>query len=114
MSNTDVTTTTGSGTLPASGDVLRAGMNGAAIAGAWTGIYEVMRVRNGETSSDEAVRATATSAAIGAGAGAVANVVAHVARNVPMLGLAAIAAGALIYATQPKKAASVAKEEPAA
>ncbi|OLS42340.1 hypothetical protein BV509_20675 [Rhodovulum sulfidophilum] len=82
---------------------MQAGLTGAAIAGTWTGMYELVRVRNKETTGREALRATANSAAIGAGAGAVAHVVSHVARSVPILGLAVLAAGVLYAANAAKK-----------
>lgn len=90
--------------LPGGGAVMRAGFSGAAIAGAWTGIYEAVRVRNGEISSEDAVRTTLNSAAIGAGAGTVATVVGHVARSMPLLALAGAAVGLIYLANQSAKA----------
>lgn len=89
--------------LPAGNQIVRAGLSGAAVAGTWTGIYEAMRVRNGEIGTDEAVRTTVNSVAIGAGAGAVAQVVGQVARSIPLLALAVAAAGVLYLANQPKR-----------
>lgn len=91
------------GVLPNGGDLLKAGASGAAIAGTWTAIGEVMRVRNGDATPEEAVRTTANSVAIGAGAGAIAHVVSHAARQIPLLGLAAVAAAVLIYTNRPKE-----------
>lgn len=92
--------------VPAGGDILRAGVSGAAIAGTWTAIYEAMRVRNNEITTEEAVRTTAASAAIGAGAGAVAHVASQAARSVPILGLAALAAVVLYLMSPARKPAS--------
>lgn len=86
--------------FPTGAQLVRAGLSGAAIAGTWTGIYEAMRVRNGEIGSDEAVQTTLNSAVIGAGAGAVAQLVGQVARSVPLLALAAAAAGVLYLVNQ--------------
>lgn len=97
------------GLAPSGSQILRAGVSGAAIAATWTGIYEIMRVRAGETTPQEAMRATASSALIGAGAGAITNVVANVARSVPILGLAALAVGALYFASKSKRAAETKK-----
>ncbi|MEM1312948.1 MAG: hypothetical protein AAGI51_00225 [Pseudomonadota bacterium] len=96
------------------GDVVRAGLSGAAIAGVWTGIYETMRVRNGEIDSQEAIRTTMSSTAIGAGAGAVATIVGHVARGMPVLALAGAAAGLIYLANQSAGASSAPKERSAA
>lgn len=82
------------GLLPSLGSVARAGVNGAAITAAWTGINETVRVRKGETTREEAIRATANSAVIGAGAGAAATIASSVARAIPLVGLVALAAGA--------------------
>lgn len=92
--------------VPNGSQILRAGVSGAAIAGTWTAIYETMRVRNNEITTEEAIRTTATSAAIGAGAGAVAHIASHVARGVPILGLAAVAAIVLYLASTSTKPAS--------
>lgn len=89
--------------MPSGTQILRAGVNGAAITGAWTAINEGIRVRNGQTTTDAAMRATANSAAIGAGAGAVATLAAHLARNAPVLGLVALAAGVLYFARSSRK-----------
>ncbi|MBN9673485.1 hypothetical protein [Roseibium aggregatum] len=78
-------------------EVVRAGLSGAAITGTWTGINEAIRFRNKETTGDEALRATANSAAIGAAAGAVAQIASHFARSVPLFGLAVVAAGVGAY-----------------
>jgi uncharacterized membrane protein YfcA len=90
--------------LPTAGQVARAGVSGAAIAGAWTGVNEAIRARNGEMTTDEAIRTTVNSAAIGAGAGAVAQIASHVARALPPFGLAVVAIGvaALYFANQRK------------
>lgn len=96
--------------VPSGNQIFRAGVSGAAIAGTWTAIYETMRVRNNEITAEEAIRTTATSAAIGAGAGAVAHIAAHLARGVPILGLGAVAALVLYLVSTPKKPASAAKE----
>jgi len=95
--------------MPTGTEVLRAGANGAAIAGTWTAIYEGMRLRGGEVSADEAIRATASSAAIGAGAGAVTHIASNLARRVPILGLAALALGVVYFthaSTRPAPAAA--------
>lgn len=92
--------------FPNGGDLAKAAASGAAIAGTWTAINEVMRVRHGEASPEEAVRTTASSVAVGAGAGAIAHVVSHAARQMPLLGLAAIAAAVLIYANRPHETGS--------
>lgn len=89
--------------LPTTTQIVRAGVNGAAITGAWTAINEIIRPRNDQTSADAAMRATASSAAIGAGAGAVAALTSHVARNAPVLGLVALAAGVLYFANGARK-----------
>lgn len=94
--------------MPSGAEVLRAGANGAAIAGTWTAIYEGVRLRGGEVSADEAIRATASSAAIGAGAGAVTHIASNLARRVPILGLAALALGVVYFthaSTRPAPAA---------
>ncbi|PZX22099.1 hypothetical protein H9N28_11120 [Rhodobacter capsulatus] len=91
--------------MPSTTQILRAGVNGAAITGAWTAINEGIRVRNGQTTTDAALRATANSAAIGAGAGAVATLASHLARNAPALGLVALAAGVIYFARSSRKAA---------
>ena len=91
--------------MPSTTQIVRAGVNGAAITGAWTAINEGIRVRNGQTTTDAAMRATANSAAIGAGAGAVATLATHLARNAPMLGLVALAAGVLYFAHSSRKPA---------
>ncbi|TKD14468.1 hypothetical protein FBT96_18260 [Rhodobacter capsulatus] len=91
--------------MPSTTQIVRAGMNGAAITGAWTAINEGIRVRNGQTTTDAAMRATANSAAIGAGAGAVATLASHLARNAPVLGLVALAAGVLYFANSSRKPA---------
>ena len=91
------------GRVPSGDQIIRASVSGAAIAGAWTGVYEAIRVRNDEITAEEALRATASSAAIGAGAGAIAVVASHVARSMPLLGLAARAASALYLASSAKK-----------
>lgn len=92
--------------VPSGGAVVRAGLSGAAIAGAWTGIHEAIRVRNGEIGSEEAVRTTLNSAAIGAGAGTVATVVGHAARSMPLLALAGAAIGLIYLANQSPRAAT--------
>ncbi|KPQ22185.1 MAG: hypothetical protein HLUCCA24_00445 [Rhodobacteraceae bacterium HLUCCA24] len=97
--------------VPSGGAVLRAGLSGAAIAGVWTGIYETIRVRNGEIGSEEAVRTTLNSAVIGAGAGTVATVVGHVARSMPLLALAGAAVGLIYLANQSPKAATATTAE---
>jgi hypothetical protein len=104
------------GLLPSAGQVARAGASGAAIAGAWTGINETIRARNGEIETDEAVRTTVDSAAIGAAAGAVASVASHVARSLPPLGLAllALGVGALYISNARRPAAPAGDAEPAA
>lgn len=96
--------------VPSGNQIFRAGVSGAAIAGTWTAIYETMRVRNNEITMEQAIRTTASSAAIGAGAGAVAHVAAHLARGVPILGLGALAALVLYLVSTPKKPASAAAE----
>ena len=90
--------------VPTTHAILRAGASGAAIAGTWTGVHEAVRVRNREASVDEAVRATAGSAAVGAAAGAEAQVATHVARRVPLAGLAVVAIGlGALYLSQSGK-----------
>ncbi len=98
------------GMFPATDTIVRAGLNGAAITGAWTAINEVIRLRNNEITADEALRSTGNSAAIGAGAGAVATIASHVARNAPVLGLALLAAGVFFFANRAKKAAEAPAE----
>ncbi|MFP4044897.1 MAG: hypothetical protein ACLFTP_10075 [Rhodosalinus sp.] len=100
--------------VPSGGAVLRAGLSGAAIAGVWTGIYETIRVRNGEIGSEEAVRTTLNSAAIGAGAGTVATIVGHVARSMPLLALAGAAIGLIYLANQSHRVPSATPEDDAA
>ena len=104
------------GLLPSAGQVARAGASGAAIAGAWTGVNEAMRVSNGEITTDEAVRTTVNSAAIGAAAGAVAQIASHVARSLPPFGLAVLAfgVGALYLANQRKPETAAAQDDPPA
>lgn len=97
--------------VPSGGAVVRAGLSGAAIAGAWTGIHEAIRVRNGEISSEEAVRTTLNSAAIGAGAGTVATVVGHVARSMPLLALAGAAVGLVYLANQAPKTSATTDDD---
>jgi len=93
---------------------IRAGVSGAAIAGAWTGVNEAIRVRHGEVTAEEALRATATSAAVGAAAGTVAHVATQIARSVPLLGLAAIALGlGAVYVSQAGKPAAPGADDPA-
>lgn len=93
--------------IPNAGEILRASASGAAIAGTWTAIYETMRVRNKEITAEEAIRYTANSAAVGAGAGAVAHIASQVARNIPLLGLAALAAGVVYIASTSHQAGPV-------
>ncbi|PTQ71889.1 hypothetical protein [Celeribacter persicus] len=104
-SKLNLTQATQPGTLPDASQIMRSGVNGAAITGAWTAINETIRVRNGEITTEEAVKATANSAAIGAGAGAVASVASHIARSIPLSSLALIAlgAGVLYLSKQSKK-----------
>lgn len=91
--------------LPDTGEVVRAGVSAAAITGVWTGIQQSIRVRDGEITTPEAVRATANSAAVGAAAGVVAQIASHAARSVPLLGLAALAVGvgAIYFANVSKR-----------
>ena len=93
--------------MPTASQVVRAGASGAAIAAAWTGVNETMRVRNHEITTDEAVRTTVNSAAIGAAAGAVAQVASTVARGLPPLGLALLALGVgVVYFSNSRKPAA--------
>ena len=85
------------GMVPNGADLLKAGASGAAIAGTWTAISEAKRVRAGEATPADAVRATANSAAIGLGAGTVAHLVSHAVRQMPFLGLAMVAAAVVFY-----------------
>ena len=97
---------------PDGGELLRASVSGAAIAGSWAAIYEAIRVRNNEITAEEAVRITVGSAAVGAGAGAVAQIASHVARSIPLLGLAALAAGVVYFAsTSPGSAPASVKDD---
>lgn len=101
--------------VPSAGQIARAGASGAAIAGAWTGVNEAMRARNGEITADEVVRTTVNSAAIGAAAGAVAQIASHMARSLPPVGLALLAfgVGAMYFANQRKPdPASAPDDEP--
>lgn len=102
------------GLLPSAGQVARAGASGAAIAGAWTGVNEAMRASNGEITTEEAMRTTVNSAAIGAAAGAVAQIASHVARSLPPVGLAVLAfgVGALYFANQRKPDSAAAEGDP--
>ncbi len=99
MNNSNGAALPPNGAIPPTGEILRAGASGAAIAGTWTAIYETVRVRNNEITADEAIQATAKSAVVGAGAGAVAHLASHIARSVPMIGLAALAIGAVYFAS---------------
>ncbi|MGD9919027.1 MAG: hypothetical protein AB7U46_13495 [Paenirhodobacter sp.] len=110
MATTSSTDVSDTGTLPTTDEVIRAGINGAAIAAAWTAASEVMRVRNGECTTQEALQTTVNSAVIGAGAGAVASAASHVARAMPIWGLALVVlgAGAVYLSGKPRAPSAVA------
>ena len=87
--------------IPSGPYLLSAGAAGAMIAGGWTAFSDVLRVRDQEIASEEAIYHTLRSAALGAGAGLLIGAAAHVARTHPLTGVAAVlavGAGALYLA----------------
>jgi hypothetical protein len=60
-----------------------------------TGVMEMARVKQGEISTDEAIRNLVKSSAQGAATMVVASVAAHVVRSHPVFGLAALAAAGI-------------------
>jgi ABC-type Mn2+/Zn2+ transport system permease subunit len=99
---------------------LRAGAAGAMVAGGWTAFSDILRVRDQEITSREAISHVVRNAALGAGAGVLIGAAAHLARAYPVTGVAAVlavGAGALYLAgrtrTQSDQAASPSPSESA-
>lgn len=100
--------------LPSVASVVQAGAFGAALGGIGTGVSELARVKQGEISSDEAIRNIVKSSAQGATTMAVASVAGHMVRAHPVVGIVVLAAagiGALTVLSnvKPKKKTAVAK-----
>ena len=106
--------------VPSGQYFLRAGAAGAMVAGGWTAFSDVLRVRDQEITSQEAISRAIRNAALGAGAGVLIGASAHLARAYPVTGVAAVlavGAGALYLAgrtrTQSDQAASPSPSESA-
>ena len=87
--------------IPPGPYLLRAGAAGAVIAGGWTAFSDVLRVRDQEIASTDAIYHTIRNAALGAGAGVLIGAAAHFARTHPLTSVAtvlAVGAGALYLA----------------
>lgn len=100
--------------LPSVASVVQAGAFGAALGGIGTGVSELARVKQGEISSDEAIRNIVKSSAQGATTMAVASVAGHMVRAHPVVGIVVLAAagiGALTVLSnvKPKKKTAGAK-----
>lgn len=92
--------------VPSGPYFLRAGAAGAMVAGGWTAFSDVLRVRDQEITSQEAISHVVRNAALGAGAGVLIGAAAHLARAYPVTGVAAVlavGAGALYLAGRTRK-----------
>ncbi|MEG6508989.1 hypothetical protein V6C03_08395 [Methyloligella sp. 2.7D] len=104
----------GGAAIPAGPMLVRSAAAGAMIAGGWTAVTDLRRMRDDEISRDEAIKHTLCNTAFGAGAGVLLGSAAHLARNYPLAGVAVVLAagsGALYLAGQ-KKAKAENGEEP--
>lgn len=93
--------------MPSGAYLVRAGAAGAMVAGGWTAFSDVLRVRNHEITSQEAISRAVKNAALGAGAGAFIGAASHLARTYPLMGVAAVlaaGAGALYVAGRAQEA----------
>lgn len=81
--------------LPSVGTIVQAGAFGAALGGMTTGVMEMARVKQGEITSDEAIRNVVKSSAQGAATMAVASVASQVVRSHPVFGIIALAAAGI-------------------
>ena len=76
------------------------------VASGWTAFSDVLRVRDQEITSREAISHVVRNAALGAGAGVLIGAAAHLARSYPLTGVVAVLAvgtGALYLAGQSQK-----------
>ena len=92
--------------VPSGPYLLGAGATGAMVAGGWTALSDVLRVRDQEITSEEAITHAIRNAALGAGAGVLIGAAAHLARAYPLTGVAAVlavGAGALYLAGRSRK-----------
>lgn len=81
--------------LPSVSSVVQAGAFGAALGGMTTGVMEMARVKQGEITTEEAIRNVVKSSAQGAATMAVASVASQVVRSHPVFGFIALAAAGI-------------------